>query len=427
MPVLIDVHNYGEYIVSGGATLRLGTDLPTSDYVDFMTRLSTAFKNNANVLGYDPMNEPHDLAGVSGSFTGAVRYDWNDGTVQGWTGDTATSSNVGSKLRLSATATSGYFNLRKDDTATLRGGAVTGNVRCRPPSPSAARWRATGAPCCNGRTPLFSGRTPVPRPTPGLDNGQLVGGLIAGVAVAVRATWNGGINSPLAFAIQLEADNATAGAVTADIDDFTQGAASGGGGGSTTWETISQQVVTAIRNNGDTKLIVMEGHGYSSAKEWTNNHPTPVDHRPGQQLRLQPALLFRRRQFGGLPRHLRHGEFAAVTNGYANLASRVAHELTPVMQWAVRNGVRLFFGEIGWTNTADTASWNAVGEALYDELDRFSADATYWAAGERWGTGYNLSLYTGTTQTTVKAQASVVEAHLTTTTVTTPGTPSTPR
>jgi hypothetical protein len=424
MPVLIDVHNYGEYIVSGGATLRLGTDLPTSDYVDFMTRLSVAFKNNANVLGYDPMNEPHDLAGVSGSFTGAVRYDWNDGTVQGWTGDTATSSNVGSKLRLSATATSGYFNLRKDDTATLRGGAVTGNTlqaTITLGGSVAGNWRGL----LQWQNSSFQWQNASTTTYTRLDNGQIVSGLIAGVAIAVRATWNGGINSPLAFAIQLEADNATAGAVTADIDDFTQGSASGGGGGSKTWETISQQVVTAIRNNGDTKLIVMEGHGYSSAKEWVNNHPTPWINDPANNTVYSPHYYFDVDNSGDYPDTYATENTAAVTNGYSNLASRVAHELTSVMQWAVRNGVRLWFGEIGWTNTADTASWNAVGEALYDELDRFSADATYWAAGERWGTSYNLSLYTGTTQTTVKAQASVVEAHLTTTT-TTPGTPSTP-
>jgi hypothetical protein len=56
MLVLIDVHNYGEYVNStanGGATLRLGGALPTADYIDFMTRLSTQFKGNTGVLGYD--------------------------------------------------------------------------------------------------------------------------------------------------------------------------------------------------------------------------------------------------------------------------------------------------------------------------------------------------------------------------------------
>jgi hypothetical protein len=61
--------------------------------------------------------------------------------------------------------------------------------------------------------------------------------------------------------------------------------------------------------------------------------------------------------------------------------------------------VRGFLGEFGWPNTADTSAWNAVGEQLYQLLDRSRVDATYWSAGARWGTGYLLSAYTGTART----------------------------
>ena len=45
--------------------------------------------------------------------------------------------------------------------------------------------------------------------------------------MSVHATFAGGINSPNAFAIQIEANDATAGAVSADIDDFAQGTLTG--------------------------------------------------------------------------------------------------------------------------------------------------------------------------------------------------------
>jgi hypothetical protein len=60
---------------------------------------------------------------------------------------------------------------------------------------------------------------------------------------------------------------------------------------------------------------------------------------------------------------------------------------------------------------ATVAFWNVVGAALYAALDTAQVDATYWAAGARWGTGYILSAYTGTNQDVANPQASVIEAH----------------
>jgi hypothetical protein len=424
MECVLDVHNYARYINSsanGGAELVLGDTLSAADLVDLWTRLSTAFRGNAGIYAYGLMNEPHDLPGTAGSFSGVVRYDWNDGTVQGWTGDTAAASNVGSKLRLSATATAGFFLLRKDDAALKRGGALTGSslqAVVTLGASVAGSWRAT----LQWQTAGFQWQSPTTTTYTRVDTGAVVGGLIAGVAVAVSATWSGGITSPNAFAIQVDANNAAAGAVTVDIDDFSQGTVSGGASGAQTWESVSQQVVTAIRANSDSTKILVGGYGFAGAQTWTQNHPDPWI-TGGGDVAYEAHYYFDVDNSGDYPATYATENASAVSAGYASLTSRVAHELSPYLTWLVRYGVRGFIGETGWTHTESTSSWNAVGDAVYDELDRYGVDATYWSAGERWGSTYNLSAYTGTTQTTLQAQSSVIEAHPSTLTITPPPPP----
>jgi hypothetical protein len=72
--VTLDLHNYGRYTPSTGATaLRLGEAIPgtvatavgittmNDAFVDVWQRLATLFKNHAGVEGFALMNEPHDL------------------------------------------------------------------------------------------------------------------------------------------------------------------------------------------------------------------------------------------------------------------------------------------------------------------------------------------------------------------------------
>ena len=354
MRVVLDVHNYARYIPSGGAELVLGADIPAADLVDLWTRLSTAFKGNAGIYGYGLMNEPHDLPGTTGSFSGVVRYDWNAGTVAGWTGDTATASNVSNKLRLSATATTGYFNFRKDDAATLAGGTLAGNtlqVVVTLASGVTGNWRCIP----QWQTAAFAWQSPTSTTYTRVDTGAVVGGLIPNVAVTVRATWSGGINSPHAFAIQIEANDATAGAVSADVDDFSQGTIAGATSGARTWESIAQQCVTAIRANGDTTKILVPGHGFSGAKDWTINHPTAWI-TGGGDVAYEAHYYFDADNSGDYPDTYATESAAAVSAGYASLASRAAHEMQSWLQWLVRNGVRGFVGEMGWTHTESASS-----------------------------------------------------------------------
>jgi hypothetical protein len=41
------------------------------------------------------------------------------------------------------------------------------------------------------------------------------------------------------------------------------------------WEQASQAAVTAIRQNGDTKLVLVPGYNWSGAQQWTSQHPRP--------------------------------------------------------------------------------------------------------------------------------------------------------
>jgi endoglucanase len=67
--VLLDLHNYARYTPSKGvAPIALGTlslGPPYTNYANVWLRLATVFKQYSNILGYDIMNEPHNLmAGV---------------------------------------------------------------------------------------------------------------------------------------------------------------------------------------------------------------------------------------------------------------------------------------------------------------------------------------------------------------------------
>lgn len=412
--VVLDVHNFARYIPSGGAELVLGTSsLPVSDLVDLWTRLSASFVNDPGIYAYGLMNEPHDLLPVAGSFTGTTRYDWASG-VQGWTGDTATASNVGGKLRLSASVGSGTVLFRKDDAATVSGGSgPTGNVLRAEVTLVSGSTAGTWTARLQWQDNAFTWQNATSISYSRVDTGASVAGLVTGVPVYVTCTFPSIANPPKAFAVQIDGTGVTAGTCTVDVDNFAQGSVSGSKTGAQVWENASQQVVTAIRAAGDTTLIMVPGYGFSGAQSWTTNHPGPWI-TAGGDIAYEAHYYFDSDNSGDYPDTYATETSLAAAAGYASLAARATAEMSVFTGWCAANNVRGFIGEMGWPNTGDTTGWNTVGEACYDLLDSARIDATYWAAGARWGTSYILSLYTGTNQDTVKSQAPVVEAHPTT-------------
>lgn len=76
--VLVDLHNYGRYTATGGspsggdADWTLGSDvLPAAALADVWARLSGALMGSSAVVGYELMNEPHDLPGGARTWEGA--------------------------------------------------------------------------------------------------------------------------------------------------------------------------------------------------------------------------------------------------------------------------------------------------------------------------------------------------------------------
>jgi hypothetical protein len=106
MDVVLDLHNYGRYMVAGadgqGRALRLGTDeLPSSRLAEFWRLIALEFGDSRALAGYGLMNEPHDLPGeargwerMSQEAVDAIRevdgrtpvlvpgYRWS--AIQGW-------------------------------------------------------------------------------------------------------------------------------------------------------------------------------------------------------------------------------------------------------------------------------------------------------------------------------------------------------
>lgn len=65
LKVILDLHNYAEYITSTGPKKIGGGTVTQAHLVDVWTKLSTAFKGNATVYAYELMNEPTGLANAA--------------------------------------------------------------------------------------------------------------------------------------------------------------------------------------------------------------------------------------------------------------------------------------------------------------------------------------------------------------------------
>ncbi len=149
--------------------------------------------------------------------------------------------------------------------------------------------------------------------------------------------------------------------------------------GSASWKVTSQTVLSAIRNRGDNKLIMVPGDDWSSANRWVRNHGTQgwiVD--PANRFSYQAHQYFDPDESG----RYRDG-YTAPSEDFG--AQRVA----AFLDWCRNNGARGFLGEYGVPN--DDPRWLAVLDRFLAKLDEAGVDSTYWAAGDWWG-DYKLSI-----------------------------------
>lgn len=151
------------------------------------------------------------------------------------------------------------------------------------------------------------------------------------------------------------------------------------------WKAVSQEVVTAIRGDGDTRLILVPGDGWSSAEHWEKwNGPRAWIEDPAENHAYEAHQYFD--SDGSGTYRLSYDEHAEDDPALAGSGVR---RVRPFLGWLRANGVHGYLGEYGVPG--DDPRWLEVLEGFLSELDAAGVDGTYWAAGEWWGE-YRLSV-----------------------------------
>ena len=416
LKVLVDLHNYARFIrpaAQGGATLVLGDGrLTNAHLVDLWSRLSGALGGRAGVLGYGLMNEPHNLPGARSAIATATTvwsFDYGTGP---WSGeaDAGTSRSTASgtthdgtgSLRISRKLLSGANQIiRANDNAqsalTPAAGATLSAWVLVPPDAPGTRWSAQLEMQDSSYRWVAGPRIVL---TPGHWTAISV--------TPTQATWS----HHRGVGVQFSSDQAGPTTATVYVDTIQRhGQTSTALSEARQWEEATQECVDAIRANQDTTPVYASGVAFSGAQNWPRNHPAPWIDDPADAIVYEAHYYFDRDNSGTYRMPFAAEEADAIRRGYVSLEDRATTELRRFLHWCESNGVAGFLGEIGWNNSQDSARWNAVGDALYKALDDATMGAAYWAAGQWYGTSYNLSLYTGTPLSTLASPASVVETH----------------
>ena len=158
----------------------------------------------------------------------------------------------------------------------------------------------------------------------------------------------------------------------------------GMGTGDNSWQAISQAAVTAIRNNGDNKLIMVEGQSWAHAHGWESKNGDPWITDPADNF-MYSAHCYFDSDASGTYKKTYDEELAA----NPNLETVGVTRVMDFISWCRKHNVTGFIGEFGVPK--DDPRWNTVLENFMDILDFYGLDATYWAGGIWWGS-YPLSV-----------------------------------
>jgi len=150
--------------------------------------------------------------------------------------------------------------------------------------------------------------------------------------------------------------------------------------GVASWGQIAQTVVTAIRNNGDNKTIMIPGDGWSNATYWSSyNGAAPFVSDPTNNYYYEAHEYFDS-DYSGSYAETYDEELAA----NSDLAIVGVTRLAPFVSWCTANFVPCYLGEYGVPN--NDARWLNVLNNFLQALDDAGMPGTYWAAGELWAT-----------------------------------------
>jgi endoglucanase len=149
--------------------------------------------------------------------------------------------------------------------------------------------------------------------------------------------------------------------------------------GTSNWRKISQTAVKAIREENDSKLILIAGDGWSNAQRFgeINGQQAWVND-PANNVAYEAHCYFDHDSSGHY-----HLSFDEELTRDARLETRGVARLQPFVQWCRSNRVRGFLGEFGIPST--DARWEPVLSRFLAALDRAEMEGCYWAAGEWWG------------------------------------------
>jgi endoglucanase len=146
------------------------------------------------------------------------------------------------------------------------------------------------------------------------------------------------------------------------------------------WGQIAQAAVTAIRNNGDTKTIMIEGDGWANATYWASyNGSGPFINDPANNYYYEAHEYFDS-DYSGTYAETYDQELAA----NPQLADVGVTRLLPFVSWCQTNKVPCYLGEYGIPSS--DPRWLTVLGNFLKALDGAGLPGTYWAAGELWAT-----------------------------------------
>jgi endoglucanase len=150
------------------------------------------------------------------------------------------------------------------------------------------------------------------------------------------------------------------------------------------WEEASQEAVTAIRETGDRRWILVPGSNWSAAHIWVMCHGYEAWIRdPLGRVAYEAHCYLNAAPSFGM-------SYAQELEQDPDLEDRARRRLQVFADWCDSNGVPGFIGEFG--SPADPG-WLALFDRLLNEMDRHRLSGTAWALGEKWPLDYALSLH----------------------------------
>ena len=166
----------------------------------------------------------------------------------------------------------------------------------------------------------------------------------------------------------------------------------------TAWPKAAQLAVDAIRTVDPAKRIYVAGDGWSSAQNWDALNPNLKITDPAGNFRYEAHQYFDK---------WASGTYQSSYDADGAYPALGAERLQPFVNFLKRTGAKGFIGEYGVP--ADDARWLAVMDNFLAAATGAGVDATYWAAGQWWGS-YPLSVQPADGND--KPQMAVLQRHM---------------